>query len=165
MMGLLAVAWAGPVLLERGGVEEVVWARPFRLEEPTLYRYTREARAIDRGWLVELKVDPRYQQPHPIHIPVLWIDGQIAVRANWRSRCAVVWVPGPADARDGRVFYGSTALPETLGPEDAEREAKKAVEAGVGPVVRRTLVDEPLVLTDLTALMAAAQERVERCGG
>jgi hypothetical protein len=108
-------------------------ATRFTLAEPGVYRHTATPRAVEEGWLVTLRVDPTYQQPHPTHTPVLWVGEQAAVRVSWRSSCAVAWVPGRTDPRTVPIFYASVELPERLTPADGRAWRARAEAAGIAP--------------------------------
>ncbi|MCA9568370.1 MAG: hypothetical protein KC656_11030 [Myxococcales bacterium] len=164
MTGFLAVIGITMAFATDGasGVQEVRWARPFRLERALMYRHTPEPRAIREGWILELLVDPARMVPHPIATPTLFVDTTVAVRTAWRTPCAVVWVPGDVDPARATVFFGSTELPERI---DATRAAAELSAADARPVPVGDVSRDALVLTDANALYGLAEERRRRCEG
>ncbi|MEZ4317532.1 MAG: hypothetical protein R3F61_08505 [Myxococcota bacterium] len=162
---LIALAFAEEPLPASSRVDHIVWAQPFTLQTPHPYRHTAVPRDIDRGWLVELRVDPTAMLARQIGVPGLWIGDDLAVRTNWDhlGGCAVVWVPGDHDLRNEPVFFGSTTLPERMDAERSALEHTAAREKGWGPVPVRTLETKPLALADLRGLMAIAADRIEAC--
>lgn len=137
-------------------VQQVTWARPFTLERPHPYRYTSEPRAITRGWLVELQVDPWTQRPGPV-VPSLWIGSTIAGRLTWGSGCAVVWVPDDHNLREEPVFFGSTALPEQIDPTEAASIAAQGAKLPRAP--RLDVTGPVLELGDFREVAALARTR------
>lgn len=140
-------------------VEQVTWARPFRLQKEHPYRYARPARDITEGWLVELRVAAWTQRAGPV-VPNLWIGSTIAGRLRWNSACAVVWVPGAHDLATEPVFFGTTTLPEQI---DAARAESIVTLGRVLPQPpRHDVRGAAIQVEDFRALARVASER---CSG
>ncbi len=162
MMHPLALSMASAA--SPSGVEEVVWAAPFTLATPHRYSHTVEPRAIDSGWLLELKVDPAHMVPRQVGVPLLWVGDHVAVRTNWDhvGGCAVVWVPGELDPEKASIFFGSALLPERVDLDTRKAELARGAAAGHGPVPVRE-VSAPISSATFMDLMRVAADRVERC--
>jgi len=144
-------------------VKQVEWAQRFELKTPHPYQHSAQPHPIQQGWLVQLRVDAPAQRPLQIGVPLLWVGDDVAVRTNWGSECAVVWVPGEHDLRKEPIFYGSTTLPERV---DAERRAldhSQAADRGWGPKPVLELSTHTQVFANYTELMAFATDRAKRC--
>lgn len=143
-------------------VEAIRSIQRFELDQPVRYTHTAAPREVRSGWLLELAVDPVLQRPHAISTPVLWVGQQVAVRVNWHSACAVVWVPDGPEPTKVPIFYGGVELPERLSAEDGAHWRNLATEVGVSPLVPEH-VHPPLQLPSFTPLMREATRRARAC--
>lgn len=147
------------------------WARPFVLAQPDVYPWQAGAPALERGWIVQLRVDPALLVPRQVGQPVLYAGTTpiAIVNADKVGGCAVGYVRGPLDMRRTPLFVGSTELPERIDAAAGQRELDAAVAAGAVAQPTAT-VDaaqraggNEAKLADLRGVYAILAERVAAC--
>ncbi len=125
------------------GVGDLLFARPFLLEEDYEHLWRAEAPRFRGGYLLVLEVD------HPFTIPrnglesVLYVGEQTAERVNWGtgSGRVVAIVPTPLDEtgtprlllEQTPIWYGTPELPERIDAAAIRAELDAALARGIGP--------------------------------
>ncbi len=139
LVGVVATTFAGipnaAAAAEDGGVRSLLYARPFTLEEPYTYVYTKEQPEISRGYILVLEVDPQRAQPRQTDMPVLFVGSRPAELTNRgdKSGRIIVLVPGDTVLSESPLFYGTTELPERIDQAQAVQQRDLALEIGVQP--------------------------------
>ena len=130
---------------------ELLYARPFVLDEPYLHTWRKEAPAVSSGYLLVLRAERELIRPVQVLEPVLYVGAQTAERVNAPAQEGsdtaqlVVVVPAPLDDGtdgDGQValdpvrvpiFLGTKALPEDVDAASIQRELRRATALRLGP--------------------------------
>lgn len=131
------------------GAPDLLFARPFLLEESYEHLWRAEAPRFRGGYLLVLEVD------HPFTIPrnglesVLYVGEQTAERINWGtgSGRVVAIVPTPLDEAGAPrlelartpVWYGTPELPERVDAATIRAELDAALARGIGPFAEETV--------------------------
>lgn len=141
-------AWQGaheeggppPAPVDPGGVRDVLYARPFVLEQGYANTWREEQPLVTAGWLLVLEVDTDRVVPRQMLEPVLYVQGDTAESINqgWPSGRVVVLAPAPEGA-DGkpaaleslRAWFGPPELPERIDQADLALEGARADELGL----------------------------------
>ena len=149
---------------------DLVYARPFTLEQPYHHAWRAERPLVDQGWLLVLSADPSLLVPRETAEPVLYVGDQTAERFNKGHLDGALVVIVPAErAADGLpllelvgtpVWFGTPELPESVDAAAVAREAERAARAGIQPlsatsVARARAAGEP-------SLALRAREDLER---
>jgi hypothetical protein len=148
---------------------ELVWARPFALEQPEVYTMQAERPSFTDGLLIELRADPALLGARQVAEPVLYVGGVPAFRFNWdpTGGCLVVFVPGTLDLETTEIFFGPPELPERITAMRGASERAIAVAAGVRPLSgsapARTAGGDVLRTASLEGVYAEAMARVAAC--
>ncbi len=113
-------------------VWDVLYARPFRLDEPYTHNWRAERPSVTTGHLLVLAVDPASVVPRQALEPVLQVGEQTAERVNRGhfDGALVVIVPsapsddgGPSlELNHAAIFLGTPALPEEVDAAHLEAE-------------------------------------------
>lgn len=153
-------------------VAEVVYARPFALDEGYAHLWRKEQPQVADGVLLVIKVDPALVYPRQVAEPVLYVGNQTAMRLNvgYPSGMVVAVVPGTDNlpGAGARVWFGSPRLPESV---DARALADERDRADAAGIASRTASEvggalgqggATLRVRDLHALMAEAAKLVRR---
>lgn len=137
-------------------VQRLLYARPFRLQEPYVYSFLASQPAIAQGLLLVLEVDPEVAKPRQVDVPVLYAGDTPAHLTNtgYPSGRVVVIVPDWFDPAQAPVFFGSMELPERVERARGSQEQALAAGRGAGPFPR----------VEREAAFAAGGERLE-CRG
>ncbi len=124
-------------------VEGLVYASKFTLEEGFTYYWfnagtgegCQERLTVDSGWLLVLKVDPKFVAPRQLAQPVLYVGDMTAERLNigYRSGHVVAIVPGDVDLKTAPIYFGTPDLPERVDSEKAAAELNNATAAEIRP--------------------------------
>jgi hypothetical protein len=164
-----AVAWAGvpPVPATPAGVEDVVYAAPFVLQQGYVSDWRLERPVVASGHLVVLRVAPDLVYPRQTAEPVLYAGEQTVERLNvgYPSGYVVVIVPETADLDRVSIWFGTPQLPESVDAETVRAERARAEAAGVTPAPPdriRSVLRKRLDLADKAALLRAAGALVLR---
>jgi hypothetical protein len=165
---LVVPACAASQITDRGGeiavpptpaaVRDILYARPFTLEQPYRNTWSREKAMVSTGTLVVLEVDPALVVPRNALEPVLYAGDVAVQRLNHgdRSGRVIGIVPGDVDLSTAPIWFGTPELPERVTPAIARTERERAEKAGVRPFTAAKIasVQRPRVgATDLAALL------------
>lgn len=170
---------APPALAQRASaVQQLVYARPFRLQAPYTHAYRLERPTVEAGYVLVLEIDPELARPRQLAEPVLYVGSQTAERINHGhpSGRAVVLVPaalGPdglpaLDLAAAPMWLGTPELPERVDAASLAAERAKAEREGVRPLGAARAAAALaaggglLALPDKTALERFAAELVLR---
>ena len=120
-------------------VDELVYARPFKLTDGYEFHWRKEKPVISEGLIVVLKVNPDLVYPRQTAELVLYIGDQTAERVNvgYPSGIVVAIVPGNAEKLDlskTPIWFGTPELPERCDAAMIKAERKKADNAGIKPL-------------------------------
>ena len=157
-----------PPSADAGAVRGVLFAQPFRLDEPYVHTWRSEAPQVREGWLVVLEVERDLVVPRQLAEPVLYVGAQTAERVNAGDVAGrlVAIVPGALDPTADPAWFGAPELPERVDAAAVARELAAARAAGVPPLARApgtrpdALGHPPIALADRTALERYAAELV-----
>lgn len=158
------------------GVNGVLFAQPFLLEESYTHQWRAEQPSVNAGYLLVLEVDEAFTVPRNTLESVLYVGEQTAERINWGTGSGriVAVLPTPIGA-DGMpqldfstalAWYGSPELPERVDAARIAAELADARTAGLTPLdpagVALALEEggELLTLADKTALERYAAEEL-----
>jgi hypothetical protein len=160
---LASVALAGPPAIPAtpAPVEQIVYARPFTLEEGYKFTWSQEQPNVTSGVLLVLKVDQALVYPRQEPMPVLYAGDRTAERINQGHKCgyAIALVPGEVDLAKAPIWFGTPALPEKIDAAAATTERSLADQAGIKPfpdeAVKAALAKggEPLSTANRTTLL------------
>ncbi|MCB9852542.1 MAG: hypothetical protein H6819_05565 [Phycisphaerales bacterium] len=116
-----------------GGVEELLYARRFRLDRPYRSRWTKERTDIDRGYLVVIRVQPEYLYPHEAATPVLYAGDRPIERINvgYQDGVIVGIILGDAQPESTPIYFGSPDYPERVSAAKGVLELQGAQVRGV----------------------------------
>lgn len=126
------------------GVRDVLFVRPFTLDEPYVHAWRAERPEVDAGFILVLEVEQPFTIARDSLESVLYVGEQVAERLNWGtgSGRVVALVPAPRgaegepelDLEAALMWYGTPALPERVDSArvDAERDLARA--GGVEPL-------------------------------
>jgi hypothetical protein len=116
-------------------VRGLVYARPFTLEQPYSYAYSKEQPRIQSGYILVLNVDPELAQPRNAWTPVIYVGRYPAEITNLRveSGRLVVLVPGEVDLAKDPAYFGSVELPERVDAARGAEELAAALKIGIRP--------------------------------
>jgi len=97
-------------------IEELVYARPFSLEEGHSFDWRKERPVVRSGLLLVLKVNRDLVYPRQVAEPVLYVGDQTAERVNvgYRSGFVVAIVPGDVNLAEAPIWFGTPELPERV---------------------------------------------------
>ena len=163
-----AAASAGvpPVPATPAGVEDVVYAAPFVLEDGYVSDWRLERPVVTRGHLVVLRVAPDLVYPRQTAEPVLYAGEETVERLNvgYPSGYVVAIVPGTADLGRVPIWFGTPRLPESVDAETLRAERSRAEGAGITPAPPdriRSVLRKTLELADKSALLREAGALVQ----
>ncbi|HNQ24408.1 MAG TPA: hypothetical protein PKK06_15080 [Phycisphaerae bacterium] len=134
--GLLAEPPALPTT--PAAVQQVLYARPFTLEQGYEFAWRKEKPTVTEGYILVLKVDPALVYPRQTAEPVLYIGDTTAQRVNvgYPSGSVVVIVPckvADFDLQKTLIWFGTPELPERCTAGTIAEERAKAEKAGIQP--------------------------------
>ena len=157
---LLAVAAtvfaAPPVAKTPAAVDEVVYARPFTLNDGFRFDWTNEPFQVTKGTILVLKVDPKLVIARQLEEPVLYVGNQTAMRLNQgdQSGYVVAVVPGDVDLTKDPVWFGTPELPERINAARIQAERQQAEKAGI----KALSAEKAKVATDNGGSRVSAQD-------
>jgi hypothetical protein len=127
---------APPVPNTPAAVDEVVYARPFSLNDGFQYQWASEPFQVTKGTILVLKVDPRLVVPREIGEPVLYVGHQAAMRLNQgdQSGYVIAVVPGDVDLSKDLIWFGTAELPNRINAAHVKAERQQAEKAGLKPL-------------------------------
>jgi len=145
-------------------VDELVYARAFRLDQPYKYRWRAEAPSVDSGHLIVIRVDPALVQPRQQAEPVLYVGNQTAMRLNAGvvSGYVVALVPGDVAIGQVPIWFGTPELPERVDAQRIAAERKLADSSSIEPVELQQAVGPEIRAADMTELLLTVDELVRR---
>ena len=116
-------------------VADIVFARPFTLEQGYKYIWSKERPWVTQGTLVVLKVDKALVYPREIAMPVLYAGNQPAERLNrgHESGYVIAIVPGQVDLRQMPMWFGAPNFPHMVDTATANVQRELADKAGIKP--------------------------------
>jgi hypothetical protein len=163
-----AAASAGvpPVPATPAGVEDIVYAAPFVLEQGYVSDWRLERPLVTRGHLVVLRVAPDLVYPRQTAEPILYAGEQTVERLNvgYPSGYVVAIVPGTADLARVPIWFGTPGLPESVDAGTVRAERSRAEGSGIAPVPPdriRSVLRKPLAVADKSALLREAGALVQ----
>ncbi len=114
-------------------VSEVVYARPFSLNDGFRFDWCKEPIQVTQGTILVLKVNPNLVIARQVEEPVLFVGNQTAMRLNQgeQSGYVVAVVPGAVDLTKDPVWFGTPALPSRVDANVIQAERAKAEKAGI----------------------------------
>jgi hypothetical protein len=117
-------------------VDQVVYARPFTLNDGFRYDWCNEPFQLSRGTILVLKVNPNLVIPRQIEEPVLYAGNQTAMRLNQgdKSGYVIAVVPGDVDLTKDPVWFGTPEVPERVNAARVQAERQQAEKAGIKPL-------------------------------
>jgi hypothetical protein len=116
-------------------VDDLLYARRFTLEEPYPYDFSKERPEVRQGWILVVKADPEIARLRQVGHPVLYVNDVPAARINGGADAGrlVVWIPGKADLREARIYFGAERLPEQVDAAFGRTQLEAARAAGIEP--------------------------------
>ena len=160
---LATIALAGPPAIPAtpAPVEQIVYDRPFTLEEGFKFTWSQEQPDVTVGVLLVLKVDQALVYPRQEPMPVLYVGDRTAERINLGHKCgySIALVPGEVDLTTAPIWFGTPALPEKIDAAAATTGRSLADQAGIKPfpeeAVKAALAKggEPLSTANRTTLL------------
>ena len=153
-----------------GAVFDLLYARPFTLEQPYLYAWTKEQPEITGGTLLVLAVAAELARPRDVDVPVLFAGDTPVHLTNtgYPSGRAIVFVPAWVDLASAPFYFGSLELPERIDRERGAAELRAAAAQGAAPFPAETVTralaagGEAARFTDSLALFRAAADLIDR---
>jgi hypothetical protein len=117
-------------------VNDILYARPFTLEQGYKYVWSKERPSVSEGTLLVLKVNPALVYPREIAMPVLYVGNQPAERLNRgnESGCLIVIVPGKVDLTKTPIWFGAPNFPHMVDNAAANAQRALADKAGIKPL-------------------------------
>ena len=119
-------------------VEDILYARPFALEQGYASDWQEERPVVTSGFIVVLRVDPALVMPRAARQPVLYAGRHTVepITAGFPSGILAAIVPGPVDLRTPAIWFGEPGLPEEVDAAVIRANAAKAKETGIRPLPR-----------------------------
>ena len=156
MAAAAAAVAAPPIPNTPAAVTDVVYARPFALNDGFRYDWCNEPFQVSQGTILVLRVDPRLVIPRQIGEPVLYVGKQAAMRLNQgdQSGYVVAVVPGQVDLTKELVWFGIAEVPERINAARVQAERQQAEKAGIKPLS----VDQAKAATDAGGERVNAQD-------
>lgn len=137
------VAFAGPpaVPATPAPVQDIVYARPFTLQQGEISYWRAERPEVVSGYIVVLKVNPDLVYPRQTAQPVLYVGDQTAQRLNvgFQSGHVIALVPGALegaaklDLTKAPMWFGTPELPERVDADRIRQEKALATNVGIKP--------------------------------
>jgi len=114
-------------------VDDVVYIRPFTLDQGFTYHWNVERPQVTAGTLLVLKVDKDLVWPRQVAEPVLYVGDSTAERINHghESGYVIALVPGTVDLKTDLVWFGTPELPERVDNATVQAEHQLANRAGL----------------------------------
>jgi hypothetical protein len=122
-------------------IDEVIYARPFTLEEGYKFEWRKEQPLVKEGYILVLSVDPDLVYPRQTAAPVLYVGDQTAERVNlgYKSGHVVAIVPGKLDLKKTLIWFGTPELPERCTAKTIQEERRLAEQAGIKPPAEKEM--------------------------
>ena len=136
---------AGPPAVPQtpAAVDDILYARPFALEEGYRFEWSKEKPLLTEGTILILKVDPNLVYARQTLEPVLFVGNTTAERVNkgYRSGYVIAIVPGKIDLATTPIWFGTPELPERVDSNTVLREMALARAAGIKPFSENKVVN------------------------
>jgi hypothetical protein len=137
ILALASTALSAPPLPPTpAAVDDVVYARTFKLDQGFLFDWAKEPFTATEGTLLVLKVKPEYAVPRQSFEPVLYVGDYAAMKLNTgeKSGYMVVVVPGEVDLSKALIWFGTPSVAERVDNATVHAEQALAVKAGIKPL-------------------------------
>ena len=142
-------------------VDELVYVRPFTLEQPFKYVWCKERPNITTGTLLVLKVDKALVVPRDAAMPVLFVGDKPAqcINHGHKSGHVIAVVPGEVDLIKTPIWFGTPGLPYRTDKVKAQAERALATRAGIKPFAKEAVAQaqarggERINAVDMSALL------------
>lgn len=138
-----SIATSASAADERGPVQDILFAQPFRLDKPYTHSWRKEQPLVKAGYLLVLAVDPEFVRPLQTAEPVLYVGDQTAERINAGdvSGRLVVLVPSSSNSQNdptldlskALIWFGAPELPERIDAARVNVEINAALNRGAKP--------------------------------
>lgn len=137
---LCTLALAGPALAAEpampqtpAAIDEIVYARPFSLDEGFKFYWRKERPQVTEGLILVLKADKNLLVPRAAKMPILFVGAQTAqpINQGHESGYLVAIVPGTPDLTKTPIWFGTPDFPDQIDAADIEAEQAKAEAAGM----------------------------------
>lgn len=117
------------------GIEELLFAQPFVLEQGYQHTWGKDPVMIHRGTLVVLKVDPALVVPRNAAEPILYAGSNTVQRLNHghESGHVIGIIPGVVDLKSTPIWFGHPGLPDHVTEESIKKELELARKAEIQP--------------------------------
>ena len=159
-----------PAPQDPGGVVDLLFARPFTLDQGYVHSWRAEAPEVTSGWLLVLDVEAHLVEPKSEFEPILYGGDQTVERVNHghASGRVIAVLPGSVNLDLARLplWFGEPGLPEEVTAASLATARAAAEDAGVEPfapsvvAAARELGGEAVALPDRTALHRMAAELI-----
>jgi hypothetical protein len=130
-------------------VGNLLYARPFTLEQGYEFEWRAERPTVRAGWLLVLNVDPALVFPRQTAEPVLYVGKNTGERVNigYNSGHLVVVVPSDLndkgevalDLSQAMMWFGTPGLPEQVDAARVEAERAWAINAKIAAFSPQTI--------------------------
>jgi hypothetical protein len=170
---LLIVAMALPAMgrqHEPSPVEQIIYARPFTVEDGYVNLWHKDKPVVSSGYVVVLRVGRDLAQPRAVATPLLYGgNGPIERIDNGRTGEYVVGlVPGEVDLANTLFWFGAPGYASEQGAGEIVEARWRAVEAGItsppAEMIQRAVEagGDPLVAADKADLLQLLAPLVDR---
>lgn len=124
-----------PIPATPAAVDDVLFIRPFTMDEGYVFEWTKDRAMMTSGTLLVLKVDPALVFSRQVAEPVLYVGNKTAERVNigYESGHVIAIVPGDVDLKKEPVWFGTPELPERVDAATVKSERAQADQAGIAP--------------------------------
>lgn len=138
LLAVVSSALASPPALPAtpAPVDEVIYLRPFTLQDVFRFGACQEPFEITSGTILVLRVNPALVIPRAAAQPVLYVGNVAAMRLNHghESGRVIAVVPGTVDLTKDPIWFGTPDLPGHADSATVQAERIKADQAGIKPV-------------------------------
>lgn len=127
---------AAPLPPTPAPVDDVVYARTFKLNQGFQFDWAKEPFTVTEGTLLVLKVKPEYAVPRQSFEPMLYVGDHAAMKLNSgeTSGYLVVVVPGEVDLSKALIWFGTPNVAERVDNATVRAEQALAEKAGLTPL-------------------------------
>ena len=138
MVAAVALADVPAIPATPAAVDDIVYARPFTLEQGYKFEWRKDGQVFTEGTILILKVNPDLVFPRQIAEPVLYVGDTTAERVNSGngSGHVVAIVPGKVDLKKAPIWFGTPDLPERVDAATIKAERAAAEKAGIKPFAK-----------------------------
>jgi hypothetical protein len=115
-------------------IKELVFARPFILQDGFQFDWRQEQPVVKKGFLLVLEVNPDLVYPRQTAEPVLFVGDQTAMRLNVGYISGRVIAVAPYTQDLASIWFGTPQLPEAVTAEIISQERVLAKNNGLHPL-------------------------------